>query len=211
MQRTQARAYDGANMLEPRIQQHFFDSADLHYQTAESLARPLADAAQALVGCITSGGKLLVAGAGGQAALATYFCAALVGRFERQRPPLAALALAADGACLMGVAAACGLEQAYAQQVLALGQPGDVLLVLDDDGSAGVLRKAVAQARVKDMPVIALTGRQGGALAAALGETDVHIAVPHDRVARVREMHLLLLHCLCDAVDLQLMGEQEPT
>ena len=197
-------------MLEPRIQQHFFDSADLQYQTAETLAKPIADAAQTLIGCITSGGKLLICGAAGSAALATYLCAAFGGRFERERPPLAALALAADGALLISAGAAGGAEQVYAQQVQAHGQAGDVLLVLDATGNAAITQRAVGQARAKDMAVIALTGRNGGALALALGETDVHIAIPHDRLARVRELHLLILHCLCDAVDLQLLGEQEP-
>ena len=127
-------------MLEQRIQQQFFDSADLQYQTAEGLARPISEAVQALIGCITAGGKLLVGGLGGGAALSRYFCAAFVGRFERERPGLAALALSADSALVTALAAHEGVEQVFARQVQALGQPGDVLLLIDALGQEGVLK-----------------------------------------------------------------------
>lgn len=198
-------------MLEQRIQQQFFDSADLHYQTAESLARPIADAAQTLTGCITAGGKLLVAGNGGATALAQLFCAAFVDRYERERPGLAALALGADVAVLAALAASGGIEQVFAKQVQALGQPGDVLLIFDASGTDTALLAAIGAAHARDMSVIVLVGRQAGAVRAALGETDQLITIAHDRSARVLEMHLLVLHCLCDAVDLQLMGEQDST
>jgi D-sedoheptulose 7-phosphate isomerase len=197
------------HMLEQRIQQQFFDSADLQYQSAEALARPVADAAQALTGCITAGGKLLVGGTAGSAALAQHFCAAFVGRFERERPGLAALALAADPVSWGVLAARDGLEQVLARQVQALGQSGDVLLLLDAQGQEAPLKSAIDAAHARDMAVVLLGGRSGAGLHEALGETDVLVAVPHDRAARVLELHLLVLHCLCDAVDLQLMGEQE--
>ena len=197
-------------MLEQRIQQQFFDSADLQYQTAESLARPIAEAAQALTGCITAGGKLLVGGTGSAAALAQHFCAAFVGRFERERPGLAALALAADPVLLGALAARDGLDQAYAKQVQALGQSGDVLLLVDALGQEAPLTAAIEAAHARDMAVVLLGGRGASALRELLGETDVLVAVPHDRPARVIELQLLVLHCLCDAVDLQLMGEQDP-
>ena len=182
-------------MLEPRIQQHFFDSADLQYQNAELLARPLADAAQALVGALTAGGKLLIGGSGGGLALAGYAAAALVGRFERERPALAALALAD--------------ATSYVQQLQALGQPGDLLLLIDGGGAASGLLAAIDAAHEGDMTVVALTA-VGGALTERLVEIDVAVAVPHGRAARVLETQLLALHALADAVDLQLMGEQEP-
>jgi D-sedoheptulose 7-phosphate isomerase len=193
-------------MLEQRIQQQFFDSADLQYQTAESLARPIADAAQALIGCITAGGKLLVGGLGGGAALAQYFSAAFVDRFERDRPGLAALALAADSVLLGSLATRDAADQVFAKQVQALGQSGDVLVLVDAMGQGGALEAGIEAAHARDMSVLLLGGRG----ATTLGETDVLVAVPHDRPARVIEMHLLVLHCLCDAVDLQLMGEQDP-
>jgi D-sedoheptulose 7-phosphate isomerase len=197
-------------MLEQRIQQHFFDSADLQYQSAESLARPIADAAQTLIGCITAGGKLLACGMGGAAALAQLFCAALIGRYERERPGLAALALSADSAVVTALVARHGLEQVFAKQVLALGQPGDVLMLIDAPGQDGSLHTSLSAAHARDMSVVVLGGRSTMALRETLRETDVLIVVPHERTARVVEMQLLVLHCLCDAVDLQLLGEQDP-
>ncbi len=197
-------------MLEQRIQQQFFDSADLQYQTAESLARPISDAAQALIGCITSGGKLLVGGLGGGAALAQHFCAALVGRFERERPGLAALALASDSVLLGALASRDSLDQVFAKQVLALGQGGDLLLLIDAAGQEGALAGGIEAAHARDMVVVVLGGRDALSLRGRLGETDVLVAVPHDRPARVIELQMLVLHCLCDAVDMQLMGEQDP-
>jgi D-sedoheptulose 7-phosphate isomerase len=197
-------------MLEQRIQQQFFDSADLQYQAAESLARPIADAVQALVGCITAGGKLLVGGLGGGGALAQHFCAALVGRFERERPGLAALALASDSALLGSLVVRDAVDQVFAKQVQALGQGGDVLLLIDALGQDGALRAGIQAAHARDMVAVVLGGRSVLALRDALRETDVLVAVPHDGAARVLELQLLVLHCLCDAIDLQLMGEQDP-
>jgi D-sedoheptulose 7-phosphate isomerase len=195
-------------MLEQRIQQQFFDSADLQYQTAENLARPIAEAAQALIGCITAGGKLLVGGLGGGAALSRYFCAAFIGRYERERPGLAALALSPDSALLKAPSAREG-EQLFARQVQALGQPGDVLLLIDALGHESGLQASIDAAHARDMSVVVLGGPGVAALREKLGETDVIVAIAHERAARVLEMQLLVLHCLCDAVDLQLMGEQE--
>lgn len=196
-------------MLEQRIQQQFFDSADLKYQAAETLARALADASQALVTCLTAGGRVFAAGAGASAPLAQLLVGELVGRFERERPGLAAAALGAD-ASLLAAMADGGLEAALARQLETLGAPGDLLLVLDPDGEHPLPRALAEAAHGKDMTVIALTGRQGTALREVLGETDVLLAVPHDRRARVLEAQLLMLHCLADAIDLQLLGEQDP-
>ena len=200
-------------MLEQRIQQQFFESADLKYQSAEVLSRPIEQATTALVAGLTAGGRLLVAGLGASASLAQLMATELMGRFERERPGLAALALGADGALLSALAAlpgAAGLDSALARQVDTLGQPGDLLLLIDSVGDHPALVAAAAAAQAKDMTVIALTGRSGGALRALLGETDVLVAVPHERRVRVLETQLLVLHCLCDAIDLQLLGEQDP-
>ncbi|MFN9194793.1 MAG: SIS domain-containing protein [Pseudomonadota bacterium] len=182
-------------MLEQRIQQHFFDSADLKFQAAEPLARPIADAAQALLGAITGGGKVMIFGSGAGRLLAPHLAQLLVGRFERERPPLAALAHGATAA-------------RAAPQVRALGLPGDVLLLLDngEGESAGVF----AAARGKDMTLVVLAGRGAAELRELLAESDVLVAVPHERAARVAEVHMLVLHCLCDAIDFQLMGDLEP-
>ncbi|MBL0086870.1 MAG: SIS domain-containing protein [Ideonella sp.] len=198
-------------MLEQRIQQHFFESADLQYQAADLLARPIAEAAQAVVAGITAGGRVYVAGFGPAAGLAQLMASQLLGRFERDRPGLAALALGTDGAALAALASAGDLDAVLARQVQTLGQPGDLLLLIDPDGDRLGLHAVAQAAQGKEMTVIALTGRQGSMLREALGETDVVISVPHDRRARVLETQLLVLHCLCDTIDLQLLGEMEPT
>ena len=179
-------------MLEQRIQQQFFESADLKYQAAETLARPVAEAAQALLGAITSGGKVMVFAAGAGAALAPHLAQLLVGRFERERPPLAALALGRQAA----------------PQVRALGLPGDVLLLVDN--GEGESAPIIAAARGKDMTLVVLAGRGANELRELLAESDVLVAVPHERAARVAELQMLVLHCLCDAIDYQLMGDLEP-
>jgi D-sedoheptulose 7-phosphate isomerase len=196
-------------MLEQRIQQQFFDSADLKYAAAETLSRPIADAVRTLLGCITAGGKVLACGRGAASVLAPHFAAAFVGRFERDRPGLAALALTTDTSILTAIANDYDFNAIFAKQVQALGVPGDVLLAISTSGDSGNVLAAVEAAQARDMSVIALTGRNGGRMRAALTETDVHICVPHERTARIQEVHILVVHCLCDAVDLQLLGEQD--
>jgi D-sedoheptulose 7-phosphate isomerase len=197
-------------MLEQRIQQQFFDAADLKYRSAEALTKPIAEASQAIVGVLTAGGKLLVCGMGASAALASLCAAQLMGRFERERPGLSVIAVGADAVVSSQLSIADGLSSVLARQVSTLGAPGDMLLLLDVEGDHESVRAAVHAAHAKDMAVIALLGHTGGAVRAALGETDAAITVPHDRSARVLEMHLLILHTLCDAIDLQLLGEQDP-
>jgi D-sedoheptulose 7-phosphate isomerase len=198
-------------MLEQRIQQQFFDSADLKYAAAEILSRPIADAVNAVVGCITAGGKVLACGNGGSASDAQHFAAEFIGRFERERPGLAAIALTTDTSILTAVGNDYSFTDIFSKQVQALGAPGDVLLAITTSGNSANVLAAVEAARAKEMTVIALTGRGGGKMNDLLTETDVHICVPHDRTARIQEVHILALHCLCDAVDLQLLGEQENT
>ncbi|WOB08151.1 phosphoheptose isomerase [Piscinibacter gummiphilus] len=198
-------------MLEQRIQQQFFDSADLKYAAAEILSRPIADAVNAVVGCITAGGKVLACGNGGSASDAQHFAAEFIGRFERERPGLAAIALTTDSSILTAVGNDYSFTDIFSKQVQALGAPGDVLLAITTSGNSANVLAAVEAAHAKEMTVVALTGRGGGKMNELLTETDVHICVPHDRTARVQEVHILALHCLCDAVDLQLLGEQENT
>lgn len=196
-------------MLEQRIQQQFFDSADLKYAAAEILSRPIADAVQALVGCITAGGKVLACGNGGSASDAQHFAAEFIGRFERERPGLAAIALTTDSSILTAIGNDYDFNSIFSKQVQALGAPGDVLLAISTSGNSANVLAAVVAAQARDMTVIALTGRNGGRMRDALTETDVHICVPHERTARIQEVHILAIHCLCDAVDLQLLGEQD--
>lgn len=197
-------------MLEQRIQQHFIDSADLKYQSAQSLSAPISAAVQALLACITGGGKILACGAGVSASQAQMFASLCVSGFERDRPELAAVALSADSGFLASVSGAAGLSTHYlARQVRALGQASDVLLAISITGNDHSLLEAVEAAHERDMMVVVLTGHTGGALAGRMRETDVLICVPHERPARVRETHDLVLNCLCDGVDTQLLGEQE--
>ena len=196
-------------MLEQRIQQQFFDSADLKYAAAEILSKPIADAVSAVVGSITGGGKVLACGNGGSASDAQHFAAEFIGRFERERPGLAAIALTTDSSILTAVGNDYSFDAIFSKQVQALGSPGDVLLAISTSGNSANVLAAVEAAHAKEMTVIALTGRGGGKMGEQLTETDVHICVPHERTARIQEVHLLVLHCLCDAVDLQLLGEQD--
>ena len=198
-------------MLEQRIQQQFFDSADLKYASAEVLARPIADAVSALVGSITAGGKVMACGNGGSAADAQHFAAEFVGRFERERPGLAAIALTTDSSILTAIGNDYDFNSIFSKQVQALGAPGDVLLAISTSGNSSNVIAAIEAAHAKEMVVIAMTGHKGGRMRELLTETDVLICVPHERTARIQEVHLLTLHCLCDAVDLQLLGEQENT
>ncbi len=204
-------------MLEQRIQQQFYDSADLKVQSAELLARPIHAAATAVLGAITAGGKVLAWGHGASFADAQRIVAALVGRFERDRPALAALTLGADATVLQAAAtlSPSGTDPAAlaARQLQALGVSGDVLVLLVAELPVALagLRGLVEAAHDKDMTVLLLTGRDAEPLAAGLSEADVHLPVNHERTIRVQEVHTLALHCICDAVDLQLMGEDELT
>lgn len=196
-------------MLEQRIERHFIDSADLKYQAAQVLCKPVAAGVQAILASLTSGGKVLACGNGGSAADAQHFAAEMVGRLERERPELAALALSTDSSILTAVGNDYHFDQIFAKQVRALGQPGDVLLAISTSGNSANVVAAVQAAHERDISVVAMTGRGGGRIGTMLRETDVHICVPHERTMRIQEVHLLVLHCLCDGVDAQLLGDQE--
>ena len=197
-------------MLEQRIQQHFIDSADLKYQSAQSLSKPIAAAVQAMLACVTSGGKVLACGNGGSAADAQHFSAEFIGRFERERPELGAIALTTDSSILTAIANDYDFNRIFSKQVRGLGQAGDVLLAMTTSGNSANILAAIEAAHEREMTVVALTGRGGGKVTGMLRETDVHVCVPHERTARIQEVHLLVLHCICDGVDTQLLGEQEP-
>ena len=198
-------------MLEQRIQQHFIDSADLKYQSAQALSKPIAQAVQAMLACVTSGGKVLACGNGGSAADAQHFSAEFVGRYERERPELGAIALTTDSSIITAIANDYDFTSIFSRQVRALGQPGDVLLAITTSGNSANVLAAVEAAHEREMTVVSLTGRNGGKMTHALRDTDVHICVPHERTARIQEVHILVLHCLCDGVDNQLLGEPETT
>jgi D-sedoheptulose 7-phosphate isomerase len=193
-------------MLVQRIQQQFIDSADLKYQCAQSLAPVVEAATAAILTSVTGGGKVLCCGNGASAAAAQHFAASFVGRYERERPELAAFSLSADAAVLTGIANDFDGRAMFARQVRALGQAGDVLLVLSTSGNSANVLAAVESAHERDMTVVALTGARGGQLAQLLRDTDVHVCVPNEQVARILEVHHLVMHCICDGVDAQLLG-----
>ena len=197
-------------MVLQRIQQQFIDSADIQYQCAQSLAPAVEAALGAILASVTGGGKVLACGNGGSAADAQHFAAEFVGRFERERPELGAIALTTDSSILTAVANDYHFNAIFSRQVRALGQPGDVLLAISTSGNSANVLAAIEAAHEREMVVIGLSGRGGGKMNQALSDTDVHICVPHERTARIQEVHILALHCICDAVDAQLLGEQEP-
>lgn len=192
--------------LVSRISEHFIDSAQTKLSSTEILAAPIADAVEMMVSSLMATGKILACGNGGSAADAQHFAAELVGRYERERPELAAIALTVDTSILTAIANDYGFEQIFAKQVRALGQPHDVLLALSTSGNSGNVIEAIRAAHEREMRVIALTGRGGGRIAELLTERDIHICVPADRTARIQEVHLLTLHCLCDGIDCMLLG-----
>ena len=196
-------------MFEQRIHEHFIASADLKYQAAEALSAPISMAIETLWAAVTNGCKVLACGNGGSAADAQHFAAEFVGRYERERPELAALALTTDTSIMTAIANDYSFSEIYAKQIRALGQAGDVLLAITTSGNSANILAAIEAAHSRDMTVIALTGRGGGKLNEALRETDIQICVPHERTARIQEVHLLTIHCLCDGVDAMLLGETE--
>lgn len=193
--------------LTPRILQHFRDSAQLKRDAADSLAPLIAQAATAMTECLLADGKILACGNGGSASDAQHFAAELMGRFERERPELPAISLSTDTSLLTAVANDYSFEQVFAKQVRGLGAKGDVLLAISTSGNSGNVIAAIDAAHEREMRIVALTGRGGGTIGALLLDTDVHICVPHERTARIQEVHLLAIHCICDAIDNTLLGE----
>jgi D-sedoheptulose 7-phosphate isomerase len=189
-----------------RIQGHFEQSARLKLDTAPLLAVPIARAADRILQCVMSDGKVLACGNGGSAADSQHFAAEMVNRFEQERPGLAAIALTTDTSILTSIANDYAYQQVFARQVSALGHPGDVLLAISTSGNSDSVVRAAQAARERDMSVIALTGRDGGNLAEQMSDSDILICVPADNTARIQEIHLLTIHCLCDVVDSVLLG-----
>jgi D-sedoheptulose 7-phosphate isomerase len=192
-----------------RISRHFDDSAQLKLACAEILSAPIAQAVEVAVAALAADRKIMACGNGGSAADAQHLAAELVGRFERERPELAAIALTTDSSILTAVANDYSFEAVFARQVRALGQTGDVLVAISTSGNSASIVAAIEAAHQRSMPVIALTGKGGGRIAELLGEGDVHLCVPHDRTARIQEVHLLIVHCLCDGIDAALLGDAD--
>lgn len=189
-----------------RIGGHFSESAHLKLQSIDVLAAPIAAAAERIVQALRHDGKVLACGNGGSAADAQHFSSELLNRFELERPALAAIALTTDTSTLTSIANDYGYEHVFAKQVRALGQRSDVLLAISTSGQSRSVLAAIEAAHENGMDVVALTGRNGGELASRLAAQDIHICVPAHSTARIQEVHLLTLHCLCDAIDCLLMG-----
>ena len=193
-------------MLLGRVAAQFAESAQLKLSASQALAAPVARAGMLLAEALRGGGKVLACGNGGSAADAQHFAAELVNRFEIERPPLAALALTTDSSTLTSIANDYSFQQVFAKQLRALGRRGDALLAISTSGNSANVVEAIHAARELGLRVVALTGNGGGKIAPLIGGDDVHVCVPHKSTARVQEVHLLVLHCLCDAIDFQLFG-----
>jgi D-sedoheptulose 7-phosphate isomerase len=189
-----------------RIQAHFQESAELKLQAASVLAQPISQAVELMFTALSNGNKILACGNGGSAADCQHFAAELVGRFERERLPLPALALTTDTSIMTAVGNDYSFNEIFSKQVQAFGQSGDVLLALSTSGNSANVLAAVDAALERDMRIVALTGKGGGAIGKRLTDADVHLCVPHDRTARIQEVHLLTIHCLCDGIDVALFG-----
>ena len=192
-----------------RISQHFTDSARTKLDAVELLAAPIAGAVELMVGALVGNGKILACGNGGSSADAQHFAAELVGRFEMERQGLAAIALTTDSSIMTAVANDYGYATVFERQVRALGQPGDVLLAISTSGNSPSVVEAVRSAHDNDLRVVALTGKGGGEIGRMLRDSDVHLCAPSDRTARIQEIHLLTVHCLCDGIDCLLLGVEE--
>ena len=193
--------------IQKRITQHFQDSAELKLKVMDELADPIAEGAQLFFDCVANDGKILVCGNGGSAADAQHFAAELINRFEKERPGLACIALTTDSSVLTSIANDYDYQQIFSKQVRAMGLPRDTLLAISTSGNSPSVVAAIHAAHERNMRVVALTGRDGGAMAAALHPTDVLICVNAPSTARIQEVHLVCLHCLCDIIDYHLLGE----
>src|SRR5437016_7615100 len=192
-----------------RIRAHFADSAQLKQDAADAMAPAIARAGALMTECLFADGKILACGNGGSASDAQHFSAELVGRFERERPELPAISLVTDTSLLTAVANDYAFEQVFAKQVRAFGAKGDVLLAISTSGNSPNVAAAITAAHEREMRVVAVTGTGVGRAGALLVPEDAHGCVPHARTMRIQEVHLLIIHCLCDAIDATLLGDDE--
>jgi D-sedoheptulose 7-phosphate isomerase len=192
--------------LSERIDTLFQDSIQAKTEALPLLRQPLQIAAELIVAKLLESGKVLSCGNGGSAGDAQHFSSEMINRFERDRPGLPAIALTTDSSTLTSIANDDDYSRVFARQVEALGQASDLLLAISTSGNSSNVTAAIKAAHEREMAVIALTGRDGGEVAKLLGPNDVELRVPADSTARIQEVHLLIIHCLCDLVDTQLLG-----
>jgi D-sedoheptulose 7-phosphate isomerase len=193
-------------MTNQRILAHFHESAETKIQSATVLAPHIAQAIEMMFLALSNGNKILVCGNGGSAADSQHFAAELVGRFERERFPLPAMALTTDTSILTAVANDYSYREIFSKQVQAFGQAGDILMAFSTSGNSANVMAAIEAALEREMRVVALTGKGGGAIGKMLTDADVHICVPADRTARIQEVHLVTIHAICDGIDVALFG-----
>jgi len=195
--------------LADRIGQHFQDSIAVKQQSQGVLIEPIHRAGGAMVNSLLNDGKILSCGNGGSAGDAQHFSAELLNRFEKERPGLPAMALTTDSSTLTAIANDYSYEEIFSKQVSALGQPGDVLLAISTSGNSANVAAAMKAAQEREMLTVVLSGNDGGTMAGLLGDQDIEIRVPSNRTARIQEVHLVVIHCLCDFIDTQLFGGDE--
>ena len=193
--------------MEERIRQLFGSSIETKIMAADLVSGVIAKAAQRLVQNLLNDKKILICGNGASAANCLHFSSALINHFEVERPPLPVIALNTDPAIMTAIADENGYADLFAKQIQAIGQEGDVLLVITTSGNTDSILRAVDAANDRGMDTVALSGRDGGVLANHLGPEDIEIRIPIDNDARIREMHLFVLHCFCDLIDQSLFGQ----
>jgi D-sedoheptulose 7-phosphate isomerase len=193
--------------VQERIQQHFEAAIEAHQNALAHMVESIESAAIKLANSLLADGKILCCGNGGSAAQSQHFASELLNRFERERPGLPAFSLTADTPTITSIANDYRYDEVFAKPVRAFGHPDDVLVAFTTSGHSPSILEAVVAAHDRDMSVVAVTGRGGGALASLLRERDVELRVPAENTARIQEIHLLITHCLCDLIDRQLFGE----
>ncbi|MEW8189704.1 MAG: phosphoheptose isomerase [Candidatus Thiodiazotropha endolucinida] len=189
-----------------RIQMLFNQSIQTKIDALAMLTQPIADAAELIFNRLLEGNKVLSCGNGGSAGDAQHFSSEMLNRYERDRPGLPAIALTTDSSTVTSIANDSDFSNVFSRQIEALGQPSDLLLAISTSGNSTNVNRAIGSAHERDMNIVALTGRDGGGLVKLLAPGDVEIRVPSDVTARIQETHLLIIHCLCDLVDHQLLG-----
>ncbi|HHK5986642.1 TPA: phosphoheptose isomerase [Neisseria subflava] len=187
--------------LQERVSAHFAESIRAKQEAEKVLVEPTVQAAELMLQCLMNDGKILACGNGGSAADAQHFAAEMTGRFEKERMELAAVALTTDTSALTAIGNDYGFDHVFSKQVRALGRAGDVLVGISTSGNSVNVIEAIKAAHERDMHVIAMTGRDGGKIAAMLKDTDVLLNVPYPRTARIQENHILLIHAMCDCID----------
>ncbi len=195
--------------LQDRISAHFRESIATKEKSLAVLVGPIHGAGEMMVQCLLNDKKILCCGNGGSAGDAQHFASELLNRFERERPGLPALAITTDSNTMTAIANDYSFQEVFSKQVAALGQAGDVLLAISTSGNSGNVIEAIKTAHDREMTVVALTGKDGGDMASSLSKHDIEVRVPSDRTARIQEVHLVVIHSLCDFIDTQLFGEEE--